>query len=194
MVFAVEHIGAGGRAGFGFGCVGVVADYGGGIPNLEYSLLSIPQRRKGVNRGEGMGRRLGRRVAMPGGPAAAGGTGYDAGPRAGSEGERAAISHAILILRPLAERRSAGTIERTLIVGARRRRGPMPIFQRRPGCPGTHTNARPAIMSMTGGRVFGAAPEAECPRCDGLARRKFHAVPVIYKGSGFYTTDYARKK
>ena len=41
---------------------------------------------------------------------------------------------------------------------------------------------------------FGAAPEAECPRCDGLARRKFHAVPVIYKGSGFYTTDYARKK
>ena len=25
-------------------------------------------------------------------------------------------------------------------------------------------------------------------------RRVFHAVPVIYKGSGFYTTDYGRPK
>lgn len=41
---------------------------------------------------------------------------------------------------------------------------------------------------------FGASPQAVCPRCAGLARRKFYAVPVIYKGSGFYTTDYARKK
>lgn len=41
---------------------------------------------------------------------------------------------------------------------------------------------------------FGAPSEVECPACSGLARRKFHAVPIIYKGSGFYTTDYARKK
>lgn len=33
-----------------------------------------------------------------------------------------------------------------------------------------------------------------CPKCSGSARRKFHAVPVIYKGSGFYTTDYGRPK
>lgn len=33
-----------------------------------------------------------------------------------------------------------------------------------------------------------------CPLCSGKARRKFHAVPVIYKGSGFYTTDYGRPK
>ena len=41
---------------------------------------------------------------------------------------------------------------------------------------------------------FGAPSEVECPACSGLARRKFHAVPIIYRGSGFYTTDYARKK
>lgn len=37
---------------------------------------------------------------------------------------------------------------------------------------------------------FHSDPEAECPSCAGDSRRKFHAVPVIYKGSGFYTTDY----
>lgn len=39
---------------------------------------------------------------------------------------------------------------------------------------------------------FNDEPTGTCPACDGNARRKFHAVPVIYKGSGFYTTDYAR--
>ena len=37
---------------------------------------------------------------------------------------------------------------------------------------------------------FDADPEWVCPRCAGMSRRKFHAVPIIYKGSGFYTTDY----
>ena len=37
---------------------------------------------------------------------------------------------------------------------------------------------------------FDAAPEGVCPRCAGISKRKFHAVPIIYKGSGFYTTDY----
>ena len=37
---------------------------------------------------------------------------------------------------------------------------------------------------------FDSDPEGICPRCAGVSRRKFHAVPIIYKGSGFYTTDY----
>ena len=39
---------------------------------------------------------------------------------------------------------------------------------------------------------FDSEPVAICPKCEGSSRRKFHAVPIIYKGSGFYTTDYAR--
>ena len=37
---------------------------------------------------------------------------------------------------------------------------------------------------------FDADPQGTCPRCEGVSRRKFHAVPIIFKGSGFYTTDY----
>ena len=37
---------------------------------------------------------------------------------------------------------------------------------------------------------FDSDPEGVCPQCAGMSRRKFHAVPIIYKGSGFYTTDY----
>ena len=40
---------------------------------------------------------------------------------------------------------------------------------------------------------FEADPLDVCPRCQGEAPRRFHSVAVIYKGSGFYTTDYARK-
>lgn len=40
---------------------------------------------------------------------------------------------------------------------------------------------------------FDAEPVEMCPRCQGRAHRRFHSVAVIYKGSGFYTTDYARK-
>ena len=39
---------------------------------------------------------------------------------------------------------------------------------------------------------FSADPCTICPRCEAVSRRKFHVVPVIYKGSGFYTTDYGR--
>ena len=39
---------------------------------------------------------------------------------------------------------------------------------------------------------FDAIPEHECPRCHGKARRVFHPVGVIYKGSGFYSTDYRK--
>ena len=33
-------------------------------------------------------------------------------------------------------------------------------------------------------------PVGTCPKCQSHSRRKFVAVPIIYKGSGFYTTDY----
>lgn len=41
---------------------------------------------------------------------------------------------------------------------------------------------------------FKEAGSGSCPECAGEGRRVFHAVPVIYKGSGFYTTDYGRPK
>lgn len=41
---------------------------------------------------------------------------------------------------------------------------------------------------------FKEAGTGSCPLCSGDGRRVFHAVPVIYKGSGFYTTDYGRPK
>ncbi len=41
---------------------------------------------------------------------------------------------------------------------------------------------------------FSEAGSSVCPVCSGAGRRLFHAVPVIYKGSGFYTTDYGRPK
>ena len=40
---------------------------------------------------------------------------------------------------------------------------------------------------------FSAEPQQPCPQCAATAQRQIQAVGVIYKGSGFYTTDYARK-
>lgn len=36
-------------------------------------------------------------------------------------------------------------------------------------------------------------PEFECERCGADLKRKISAVPVHYKGSGFYCTDYPKK-
>ncbi len=36
---------------------------------------------------------------------------------------------------------------------------------------------------------FDEEPVAICPQCGNKARRVIHSVPVIFKGSGFYTTD-----
>ncbi len=36
---------------------------------------------------------------------------------------------------------------------------------------------------------FDAEPVAICPECQGKAQRIFHSTPIIFKGSGFYTTD-----
>ena len=41
---------------------------------------------------------------------------------------------------------------------------------------------------------FSEAGKGTCPVCSGEGQRVYHAVPVIYKGSGFYTTDYGRPK
>jgi putative FmdB family regulatory protein len=40
---------------------------------------------------------------------------------------------------------------------------------------------------------FHSEPRANCPTCSADSRRVILPVPVHYKGSGFYTTDYARK-
>jgi len=36
---------------------------------------------------------------------------------------------------------------------------------------------------------FDEEPIAMCPKCQGKARRIFYPNPIIFKGSGFYTTD-----
>ena len=38
-------------------------------------------------------------------------------------------------------------------------------------------------------RSFDDDSPVSCPQCEGGARRVFSAVPVIFKGSGFYVTD-----
>lgn len=40
---------------------------------------------------------------------------------------------------------------------------------------------------------FHEEPVVQCPECQGKAYRIIHSIPVIFKGSGFYTTD-SRKK
>jgi putative FmdB family regulatory protein len=37
-------------------------------------------------------------------------------------------------------------------------------------------------------------PVAECEVCGAPVQRVFHPVAVHFKGSGFYTTDYGKKK
>ena len=36
---------------------------------------------------------------------------------------------------------------------------------------------------------FDEEPVARCPKCQGKTRRVIHSVPIVFKGSGFYTTD-----
>ena len=35
-------------------------------------------------------------------------------------------------------------------------------------------------------------PIAFCPKCDSQASRQFVAVPIVFKGSGFYVNDYGK--
>ncbi len=59
----------------------------------------------------------------------------------------------------------------------------MPIYEYR--CPDGHTFE--VFQSMSDD------PVAECEVCGKPVERVFHPVAVHFKGSGFYTTDYARK-
>ncbi|MDP1808347.1 MAG: zinc ribbon domain-containing protein [Actinomycetota bacterium] len=36
-------------------------------------------------------------------------------------------------------------------------------------------------------------PVTKCPKCGGPVKRMFHPVGIIFKGSGFYTTDNKKK-
>lgn len=40
---------------------------------------------------------------------------------------------------------------------------------------------------------FDAEPVATCPRCESLASRKFHSVPIVFKGSGWYVNDHGKR-
>ncbi|MDY6911215.1 MAG: zinc ribbon domain-containing protein [Chloroflexota bacterium] len=40
---------------------------------------------------------------------------------------------------------------------------------------------------------FDADPVNTCPKCRSDARRLFKPAPIIFKGSGFYVTDYNGK-
>ena len=39
---------------------------------------------------------------------------------------------------------------------------------------------------------FDSEPVATCPECQNGARRVFHSVPIVFKGSGFYVNDYGK--
>jgi len=40
---------------------------------------------------------------------------------------------------------------------------------------------------------FHEEPKADCPRCNQAARRLFQPAPIIFKGDGFYVTDYRKE-
>ena len=60
----------------------------------------------------------------------------------------------------------------------------MPIYEYR--CENGHTFEVLQRMSDD--------PVATCQVCEASVQRVFHPVAVHFKGSGFYTTDYGRKK
>jgi putative FmdB family regulatory protein len=60
----------------------------------------------------------------------------------------------------------------------------MPIYEYR--CDNGHT--------FDALQKFADEPLSECEVCGAPARRVLHPVAIHFKGSGFYTTDYGRKK
>jgi len=60
----------------------------------------------------------------------------------------------------------------------------MPIYEYR--CERGHTFE--VMQRMT------EDPLTSCSTCDAPVERVFHPVAVHFKGSGFYTTDYGKKK
>jgi putative FmdB family regulatory protein len=43
-------------------------------------------------------------------------------------------------------------------------------------------------------KSFSEGASARCPRCNSQALRVFAPVPIVFKGSGFYVTDYRKDK
>lgn len=43
-------------------------------------------------------------------------------------------------------------------------------------------------------RSFSEGASACCPQCNSDAQRVFAPVPIVFKGSGFYVTDYRKEK
>ena len=41
---------------------------------------------------------------------------------------------------------------------------------------------------------YSSEPVAECPECGKSSRRVIRAVPIVFKGSGFYVNDYGKGK
>ena len=39
---------------------------------------------------------------------------------------------------------------------------------------------------------FSSEPVATCPDCNNAAQRMIRAVPIVFKGSGFYVNDYGK--
>ena len=39
---------------------------------------------------------------------------------------------------------------------------------------------------------FSSEPVATCPECMNVAQRMIRAVPIVFKGSGFYVNDYGK--
>jgi putative FmdB family regulatory protein len=60
----------------------------------------------------------------------------------------------------------------------------MPIYEYR--CERGHTFEVMQRMSED--------PVTSCASCDASVQRVFHPVAVHFKGSGFYTTDYGKKR
>ena len=40
---------------------------------------------------------------------------------------------------------------------------------------------------------FSSEPVATCPECQNGAKRLFHSVPIVFKGSGWYVNDYGKR-
>ncbi len=43
-------------------------------------------------------------------------------------------------------------------------------------------------------KSFEEGASACCPQCNSTAQRVFAPVPIVFKGSGFYVTDYRKEK
>ena len=39
---------------------------------------------------------------------------------------------------------------------------------------------------------FHSEPVATCPICQGASHRKFHSVPIVFKGAGWYVNDHRK--